>query len=102
MHTTKGLSSLFGRAERNLSSGCVRVEDPFTFAGLLMRDDPSWTQGRMNEILESGKTTRIDLPEPMPVMLAKVRSRLVNAAKSMVIKTIAAMTSRSVKPARRV
>ncbi|WP_068308684.1 L,D-transpeptidase family protein [Aliiruegeria sabulilitoris] len=60
---------LFDRDNRNLSSGCVRVEDPFVFAGLLMRKDSSWTQDRMQAILESGKTTRIDLPEPMPVLL---------------------------------
>jgi murein L,D-transpeptidase YcbB/YkuD len=61
--------SLFDREERNLSSGCVRVEDPYVFAGLLMRDDLDWTQEKMNAILDSGKTTRINLPEPMPVML---------------------------------
>lgn len=61
--------SLFERAERNLSSGCVRVEDPFVFADLLMQDDPSWTAARRDDILASRKTTRIDLPRPMPVLL---------------------------------
>lgn len=61
--------SLFDRDARNLSSGCVRVEDPFVLAGLLMRDDPSWTQERVQQLLESGRTTRIDLPNPMPVLL---------------------------------
>ncbi|PRY22614.1 murein L,D-transpeptidase YcbB/YkuD [Aliiruegeria haliotis] len=61
--------SLFDRDTRNLSSGCVRIENPFVFAGLLMQEDPSWTQGRMDEILASGKTTRVDLPRPMPVLL---------------------------------
>lgn len=60
---------LFDRDERNLSSGCVRVQDPFVLAGLLMQDDPDWTQDKMQSILDSGETTRIDLPEPVPVML---------------------------------
>ncbi|MEP3296638.1 MAG: L,D-transpeptidase family protein [Pseudoruegeria sp.] len=61
--------SLFDRNERNLSSGCVRVENPFQLAMMLMADDPSWTEARMQSILDSGKTTRVDLTNPMPVML---------------------------------
>ena len=61
--------SLFDRAERNLSSGCVRIENPFEFADLLMKDDPSWSAARRDEIIASGRTTRIDLPSPIPVLL---------------------------------
>ncbi|NNE35406.1 MAG: L,D-transpeptidase family protein, partial [Rhodothermales bacterium] len=35
--------SLFNRNERNLSSGCVRIENPFELADLLMKDDPNWS-----------------------------------------------------------
>jgi len=59
----------FDRSTRNLSSGCVRVEDPFTFADLLMAGDPTWNAARRDAILATGKTTRIDLPKPMPVLL---------------------------------
>lgn len=61
--------SLFERNERNLSSGCVRLEQPFEFASLLMEGDPEWSQSKMQAILDSAKTTRIDLPKPMPVLL---------------------------------
>ncbi|WP_299355834.1 L,D-transpeptidase family protein [uncultured Shimia sp.] len=61
--------TLFGRNERNLSSGCVRVEYPFELAGLLMEGDPEWNSARMQSILDSGKTVRINLPKPMPVLL---------------------------------
>ncbi len=61
--------SLFDRNERNLSSGCVRLEYPFEFATLLMEGDPDWSYARMQSILDSGKTTRVDLPKPMPVLL---------------------------------
>ena len=61
--------SLFDRADRNLSSGCVRVEDPFVFADLLMQGAPDWSAARREDILAGGKTTRIDLPTPMPVLL---------------------------------
>ncbi|MEM8631883.1 MAG: L,D-transpeptidase family protein [Pseudomonadota bacterium] len=61
--------TLFDRNERNLSSGCVRVEDPFLLADLLMMGDPDWSRAKMEAILASGQTTRINLPEPMPVLL---------------------------------
>jgi L,D-transpeptidase YcbB len=61
--------SLFGRNERNLSSGCVRIENPFEFADLLMASDPEWSAARREAILASGRTTRINLPKPLPVLL---------------------------------
>ena len=60
---------LFDRNERYLSSGCVRLEHPFEFANLLLESDPDWSHERMQSILDSGKTTRIDLPQPIPVLL---------------------------------
>ena len=68
MHDTND-RSLFDRNERHLSSGCVRVEYPFELANLLMEGDPDWSTARMQSILDSGKTTRINLPRPMPVLL---------------------------------
>jgi murein L,D-transpeptidase YcbB/YkuD len=61
--------SLFDRSDRNISSGCVRVEDPFRFADLLMAGSSEWSAERRESILASGKTTRIDLPTPLPVLL---------------------------------
>lgn len=61
--------SLFDRNERNLSSGCVRLEYPFEFAGLLMEGDPEWSYARMQSIRDRGKTTRVELPKPMAVLL---------------------------------
>ncbi|MEO9572554.1 MAG: L,D-transpeptidase family protein [Tateyamaria sp.] len=60
---------LFDRNDRNLSSGCVRLEHPFEFASLLMEGQPNWNNERMNSILDSGKTTRIELDKPVPVLL---------------------------------
>ncbi|WP_425046070.1 L,D-transpeptidase family protein [Primorskyibacter sp. S87] len=68
LHDTND-KGLFDRNERNLSSGCVRLEYPFEFANLLMEGDPEWSQEKMQAILDSGKTTRVDLPNPIPVLL---------------------------------
>jgi murein L,D-transpeptidase YcbB/YkuD len=61
--------SLFGRAERNFSSGCVRVENPFVLADLLLAGTPGWSPQRRDEIIASGRTTRIDLPRPVQIVL---------------------------------
>ena len=61
--------TLFDRAERNLSSGCVRIENPFELVDLLMRTDPGWSASRRQDILASGRTTRVRLPNPVPVLL---------------------------------
>ena len=47
----------------------MRLEYPFEFAMLLMENDPDWSFERMQSILDSKKTTRINLVKPMPVML---------------------------------
>lgn len=47
----------------------MRLQYPFEFANLLMEGDPEWSQERMQAILDSGKTTRVDLPKPVPVLL---------------------------------
>jgi murein L,D-transpeptidase YcbB/YkuD len=61
--------SLFDRNERNFSSGCVRIENPFELADLLMKDDPDWSAARREAILATGRTTRVNLPAPVPVLL---------------------------------
>ncbi|MCE8522764.1 L,D-transpeptidase family protein [Ruegeria pomeroyi] len=73
--------SLFDRNERNLSSGCVRIENPFQFADYLMKDDPDWSAERREAILASGRTIRVDLPSPMPVLLTYFTAWLDEAGK---------------------
>lgn len=60
---------LFDRAERNLSSGCVRIEHPFELADLLLQGSQDWFPGRSDQLIATGKTTRIDLPRPIPIVL---------------------------------
>ena len=60
--------SLFDRDARAFSSGCIRVQHPFEFAELLL-DDPVWTKQRLLEVVESRKTTRINLKKPITVLL---------------------------------
>jgi len=60
--------NLFERDQRAFSSGCIRVMHPFELAELLL-DDPQWTEARIKDVVESKQTTRINLREPVPVIL---------------------------------
>lgn len=59
---------LFGRAERAFSAGCIRVENPFDLAEVLLGRD-GWTQERFKDVLDSGETRTVFLSEPLPVLL---------------------------------
>ena len=60
--------NLFERDQRAFSSGCIRVKNPFHLAELLL-DDPQWTQSRIDEVVKSKQTTRINLVKPVTVIL---------------------------------
>jgi len=62
--------SLFGIADRAQSHGCVRVERPIALAEALLRERPGWLWNDIERAIEAGRTQRIDLPRPMPVVLA--------------------------------
>jgi murein L,D-transpeptidase YcbB/YkuD len=54
--------ALFARADRRLSSGCVRVSDAPRLARWLFRGDPPRPKG-------SAPEQEVDLPEPVPVYI---------------------------------
>ncbi len=58
--------SLFSRSERALSHGCVRVDDPFRFADIVL---PNWTEERLKKLVGKGERT-IRLEHKLPVHLA--------------------------------
>jgi len=60
---------LFSRSERTFSSGCVRVENPFDFAALLLDNKPAWSREKIDQVVASGKTTTVHLKAPLPVLL---------------------------------
>ncbi|MFC1800183.1 murein L,D-transpeptidase [Candidatus Eisenbacteria bacterium] len=68
LHDTPS-KSLFNRDARTFSSGCIRVENPFELAELLLSDQPGWTREKIAAVVESGKTQTVYLTEPVPVLL---------------------------------
>ena len=59
--------NLFEQPERTFSSGCIRVEDPFRLAELLL-DDPKWTRQTLQHAVDAGNTQVVRL-EPVPVFI---------------------------------
>ncbi len=61
--------SLFGRARRDFSHGCVRLEDAAALAQWALRDQPDWTRERIEAAMEGKTSLRVDLAQPLPVIL---------------------------------
>lgn len=62
--------SLFNRAERALSHGCIRVENPIDFAEILLKSDKAVSRAAINKILSKKALKRVSLKTPVPVHLA--------------------------------
>jgi murein L,D-transpeptidase YcbB/YkuD len=61
--------TLFSRADRNFSSGCIRVEDPFLLASILLRGQDDWNEQAVVAAVETGQTRRVSLNQPWPVYI---------------------------------
>jgi murein L,D-transpeptidase YcbB/YkuD len=68
MHGTPA-QQLFSRVRRDFSHGCIRLEDPARFAQWVLRDEPEWTRERIDAAMQGTKPTRVDLKEPITVVL---------------------------------
>ena len=57
----------FSKSIRPFSSGCIRINNVRDFARFLLKDDPDWNTGRLDEEIDNGRTRTIVLKEPVPV-----------------------------------
>ncbi|WP_170985011.1 L,D-transpeptidase family protein [Roseomonas sp. AR75] len=64
LHDTPDKSA-FGRENRRISNGCIRVENPLQLASLLMEKPVD----AIHEAIAEGSTTRKPLPRPVPVFV---------------------------------
>lgn len=68
MHGTPSRGG-FAKARRDLSHGCVRLEDPAALATWILRDYPGWSRERIDAAMKGDKPVRATLAEPMTVVL---------------------------------
>ena len=73
--------SLFKRAERALSSGCVRVEKPEELAVVLLADAERWSAQALQAALDSGRTRTLDVGRDVKVLLHYATAALDDAGK---------------------
>nr|WP_302477361.1 L,D-transpeptidase family protein [Sphingomonas sp. ID1715] len=66
LHDTPS-KALFQRPVRALSHGCVRTENPFDLAALLLAGQAGQSRADLDRLLASGQTEKIDLAAPLPV-----------------------------------
>jgi len=61
--------SLFTRAERSFSSGCIRLERPLALARYLLADQSAWTAARIQQVLDTNVERTVPLKQKVPVHL---------------------------------
>jgi murein L,D-transpeptidase YcbB/YkuD len=75
LHDTPA-DSLFGRAGRLFSHGCVRVEKPEELAAYVLRDQPEWTPEKIREAMHAGQERAVKLREAIPVFIGYWTARV--------------------------
>ncbi len=60
---------LFEQAERNFSSGCIRVDDPLSLAKILLADPDRWNRRTLEAAIATGMTRTVSLPKPWPILI---------------------------------
>jgi len=78
LHDTPS-KALFERTERAFSSGCIRVENPYVFAELLMNNPDKLNATSIQQLLDSKKPQTVFLEEPLTVMLLYSTVGVLNA-----------------------
>lgn len=68
LHDTPS-QSLFDQPRRAFSHGCMRVQHALEFARLLLDDEQRWSAADIDRVVASGRTTRVNLAHPVPVIV---------------------------------
>jgi len=59
----------FEAERRTFSHGCIRLENALDLAKLLLSGQDSWSAGKIDEVVETGKTENVELAHPLPVII---------------------------------
>ncbi len=66
LHDTPA-KTLFGKTQRAFSHGCIRVYKPLEFGVSILKDQPGWSLQKLQDVVDSRKTTRVRLDHKVPV-----------------------------------
>ena len=68
LHSTPS-QSLFSESRRDFSHGCIRVENPKALAEWVLRDNPGWTNERIEAAFKAQREQQVNLIHPIPVFI---------------------------------
>jgi len=68
LHSTPA-QALFGKARRDFSHGCIRVEDPKSLAAWVLKNNKDWTKERIENAFAAGKEEQVKLTKTIPVLV---------------------------------
>lgn len=68
LHDTPS-KSLFEKNARAFSSGCIRVENPYRLAELLLNDPAHWSEAAISKAIDSGESRAVFLKRPVTILL---------------------------------
>lgn len=75
LHDTPA-DNLFDKLTRDLSHGCVRLEQPEELAVYLLRDQPEWTAERIKAAMHAGTEEHVELKTPIAIHLVYLTARV--------------------------
>lgn len=75
LHDTPA-DSLFARATRSFSHGCVRLEEPVKLAEYVLADQPDWTSDRIEAAMHAPEEHAVKLRKALPVYLGYWTARV--------------------------
>lgn len=68
LHDTPA-KTLFESDQRAFSHGCIRVAQPKKLASYLLKDQPEWTEEKMEAAMHAGKEQWVPVKNPVPVLI---------------------------------
>ena len=75
LHDTPA-DSLFARATRSFSHGCVRLEEPVRLAEYVLADQPDWTAEKIDAAMHAPEEHSVKLRKALPVYLGYWTARV--------------------------
>jgi len=61
--------SLFNRPKRDLSHGCIRVENPNALAQFVLRKQPEWNNAKIEQSMRANKPSIVNMDQAIPVLI---------------------------------
>jgi len=76
LHDTPEFKTMFSKAPRALSHGCIHLEKPADLAYWLLRDKPDWSLDKVKEAMQHGRdNSSVTLTKPIPILILYVTAR---------------------------